>query len=150
MKEYTYKVKGDKYVVNINEIEGNIAKVEVNGIPFEVEVDRPINTVSKPIKVEKTVAAKKETQQAPTPAAPSQPSPTPQTGGKEIKAPLPGVIQDIVVKVGDSVKKGDTVIVLEAMKMANNISAECDGTITSINVNKGDSVMEGHTLLTIA
>ena len=71
-------------------------------------------------------------------------------GGKPVVAPLPGTINDIKVKVGDKVSAGDTVVILEAMKMQNNIEAETSGTVTSINVNKGDAVMEGDTLVTIA
>lgn len=70
--------------------------------------------------------------------------------GKPVVAPLPGTINEIKVKVGDKVNTGDTVVVLEAMKMQNNIDAETSGTIASINVNKGDAVMEGDTLVTIA
>ena len=69
--------------------------------------------------------------------------------GKPVVAPLPGTINEIKVKVGDKVNAGDTVVILEAMKMQNNIEAETSGTITSINVNKGDAVMEGDTLVTI-
>ena len=65
-------------------------------------------------------------------------------------APLPGTINDIKVKVGDKVSAGDTEVILEAMKMQNNIEAETSGTVASINVNKGDAVMEGDTLVTIA
>ena len=70
--------------------------------------------------------------------------------GKPVVAPLPGTINEIKVKVGDKVNAGDTVVILEAMKMQNNIEAETSGTITGINVNKGDAVMEGDTLVTIA
>ena len=69
--------------------------------------------------------------------------------GKPVVAPLPGTINEIKVKVGDKVNAGDTVVILEAMKMQNNIEAETSGTITGINVNKGDAVMEGDTLVTI-
>ena len=67
----------------------------------------------------------------------------------KVTAPLPGTITDIKVKVGDTVKDGDTVVVLEAMKMQNNIEAESNGTVTAILVNKGDTVMEGDALITI-
>ena len=69
--------------------------------------------------------------------------------GNPVKAPLPGTITNVNVKVGDNVNVGDVVIVLEAMKMQNNIEAEYAGTVTAINVNPGDSVMEGSVLLTI-
>ena len=66
-----------------------------------------------------------------------------------MNAPLPGVVTKVLVAAGQGVKKGDTVVVLEAMKMENNITAECDGTVTGICVAAGDSVLEGTTLLTI-
>ena len=69
--------------------------------------------------------------------------------GAPVKAPLPGVVAKILVSVGQAVKKGETVLVLEAMKMENNITAEADGKITGICVAAGDSVMEGTTLVTI-
>ena len=150
MNKYQYKVQGVDYDVEIEEVEGNLAKVSVNGIPFEVELKRPINPVHA-IKKPK-VAAPKPAAPAPAPAAaapkPAAPAATPGSGNP-VKAPLPGTISSISVKVGDQVNVGDTVLVLEAMKMQNNIEAEYAGTVTSIVVNPGDSVMEGAVLLTI-
>ena len=150
MNKYQYKVQGVDYDVEIEEVEGNLAKVSVNGIPFEVELKRPINPVHA-IKKPK-VAAPKPATPAPAPAAaapkPAAPAAAPGSGNP-VKAPLPGTISSISVKVGDQVNVGDTVLVLEAMKMQNNIEAEYAGTVTSIVVNPGDSVMEGAVLLTI-
>ena len=144
MNKYQYKVQGVDYEVEIEEVEGNIAKVNVNGIPFEVELQQPINAAKHPTIVKPKVEAPKPvTTNAPEkPAAPAQPAAPVGTGNAQ-KAPLPGTITSINVKVGD------TVIVLEAMKMQNNIEAEYAGTVTSITVNPGDSVMEGAVLLTI-
>ena len=149
MNKYQYKVQGVDYDVEIEEVEGNLAKVSVNGIPFEVELKRPINPVHA-IKKPK-VAAPKPAAPAPAPAvAPVAAAPAAAPGsGNPVKAPLPGTISSISVKVGDQVNVGDTVLVLEAMKMQNNIEAEYAGTVTSIVVNPGDSVMEGAVLLTI-
>ena len=149
MNKYQYKVQGVDYDVEIEEVEGNLAKVSVNGIPFEVELKRPINSVHA-IKKPK-VAAPKPAAPAPAPAAaPVAAAPAAAPGsGNPVKAPLPGTISSISVKVGDQVNVGDTVLVLEAMKMQNNIEAEYAGTVTSIVVNPGDSVMEGAVLLTI-
>ena len=149
MNKYQYKVQGVDYDVEIEEVEGNIAKVSVNGIQFEVELKRPINPVHA-IKKPK-VAAPKPAAPAPAPAAaPVAAAPAAAPGsGNPVKAPLPGTISSISVKVGDQVNVGDTVLVLEAMKMQNNIEAEYAGTVTSIVVNPGDSVMEGAVLLTI-
>jgi biotin carboxyl carrier protein len=148
MKEYKYKVKDVEYKVNINSIEGNIASVEVNGVPFEVEMEgKP--EAAKPVSVPRAAAPA-----APAPSAAPAPQAAPKAapaagGGKPLKSPLPGVINDIKVAVGTQVKSGQVVLILEAMKMENEINAECDGTVTSIAVNKGDSVMEGDVLLTI-
>lgn len=162
MKKYQYKVQGVDYEVEITDIEGKIARVNVNGIPFEVEMQKPINAAKHPA----LAAIKRGATSAPVapaasptpapaakPAASSAPAAAPvpaaSTTGNAIKAPLPGTITAINVKEGDKVNVGDVVIVLEAMKMQNNIEAEYAGTVTSIKVVTGDAVMEGSVLLTI-
>ena len=149
MKKYQYKVQGVDYDVEIEEVEGNIAKVNVNGIPFEVELKQPINPTSSLNKVK--VEAPKPVAKTPAaaPAAAPTPTPAPAGAGTAIKSPLPGTITDVKVNVGDKVNAGDVVLVLEAMKMQNNIESETTGTVTSIAVKPGDSVMEGSVLLTI-
>ena len=147
MNKYQYKVQGVDYEVEIEEVEGNIAKVNVNGIPFEVEMQQPINAAKHPTIVKPKVAAPVQPAPAPKPQA-AAPAAAP-AAGNALKAPLPGTITSINVKVGDTVAVGDVVIVLEAMKMQNNIEAEYAGTVTAINVTPGDSVMEGSVLLTI-
>ena len=159
MKTYQYKVQGVDYEVEIVEVEGKIARVNVNGIPFEIEMQKPINAAKHP-----ALAATKRTAAAATAPAPIAPAAAVQSvavqthptqpvaaagAGTPVKAPLPGTINAINVKVGDTVAVGDVVIVLEAMKMQNNIEAESAGTVTSILVNPGDSVMEGAVMLTI-
>ena len=141
MKEYKYKIKGVPYEVKINSVEENIAKVEVNGVEFEVELEKP---VAAPKPVVRAVAAPVQTIEAHKAAQEAVPA-----GVTAIKAPLPGTVIDIKVAVGDTVKKGQTIVILEAMKMENNIDSERDGKITAIKVNKGDSVMEGSVLVTI-
>ena len=146
MNKYQYKVQGVDYDVEIVDVEGNIAKVSVNGIPVEFELKEPIKASHLP----KRPAVKPAAAPAAAPAPATAPAATPAAGaGTKVLAPLPGTITEIKVKVGDTVKNGDTVIVLEAMKMQNNIEAECGGTVTSILVNPGDTVMEGGALLTI-
>lgn len=148
MNKYQYKVQGVDYEVEIEEVEGNIAKVNVNGIPFEIEMQRPINAAKHPTIVKPKVAA--PVQPAPSAAlAPKPQAAAAPASGNALKAPLPGTITSVNVKVGDTVNVGDVVIILEAMKMQNNIEAETAGTITAINVTPGDSVMEGSVLLTI-
>jgi len=152
MKKYQYKVKGVDYEVEITEVVGNIATVNVNGIPFEVELQKPINAAKHPSLNAPKVEAPKPA--APKPAATAAPKPQPAANvpvgaGTPLKAPLPGTITDVKVAVGQQVSVGDTVIVLEAMKMQNNIEAETAGTVKSVLVKAGDTVMEGSVLLTI-
>ena len=152
MNKYQYKVKGVDYEVEIADVEGNIAKVNVNGIPFEIELQKPINAAKHPsLATPKVAAPVAQPQAAPTPAAaPAAAAPAAAAGaGNPLKAPLPGTITEVKVAVGQQVSVGDTVIVLEAMKMQNNIESEYAGQVTSVLVNKGDTVMEGAVLLTI-
>ena len=151
--KYEYKVKGIDYEVEIQDIEGNIANVTVNGIPFEVEMKQPVKAGKQKVKLgsvgsEERRVKSEESNSSSASAASTSSAPT-AGAGKPVVAPLPGTINEIKVKVGDKVNAGDTVVILEAMKMQNNIEAETSGTITSINVNKGDAVMEGDTLVTI-
>ena len=165
MAKYQYTVKGVDYEVEIQDVEGNIANVTVNGIPFEVEMKQPVKAGKQKVKLggneettlgnhggDEATAVATAKNSAASSANSSQPASqaAPAGGGKPVVAPLPGTINDIKVKVGDKVNVGDTVVILEAMKMQNNIEAESAGTIASINVNKGDAVMEGDTLVTIA
>ena len=149
MAKYEYKVQGVDYEVNIMEVEGNVAKVTVNGIEFEVEMKQPISTGNqiKKTKVVRPVAAP-VTGEAPKNT--EAPAPVKAGEGTKICSPLPGTVTSIAVKVGDAVAAGDTIVVLEAMKMQNNIETETSGTVTSVMVNVGDSVMEGTILVTIA
>lgn len=151
MNKYQYKVQGVDYDVEIINVEGNIAQVSVNGINFEVELKQPINPTTLP---HKPVVSAPRPQQpataAPEPRQTKADKPAAAAGsGIKITAPLPGTITEIKVKVGDTVKNGDTVVVLEAMKMQNNIEAESNGTVKEILVGKGDTVMEGDALIII-
>lgn len=166
--EYIYKVNGNEYAVNIASIKGNKAQVLVNGIVYEVEMENassclaPVALTAAPVQeavsspAEAPAAPVQEALAAPAavvePATPAQETPAVVASGEgtPVKSPLPGIINDIKVAVGDKVKNGQTLLVLEAMKMENDITAEQDGTITSIAVKKGDSVMEGTVLVTIA
>ena len=152
MNKYQYKVKGVDYEVEIAEVEGNIAKVNVNGIPFELELQKPINAAKHPsmntpkVQAPRPASAAAAAAPAPAPATPAAPA----GAGNAVKAPLPGTVTDIKVQVGQQVNVGDTVVVLEAMKMDNNIESDYAGQVTSIVVKQGDTVMEGAVLLTIA
>lgn len=144
MKEYKYKINGTLYNVSVGDIEDNIAQVEVNGTPYKVELEKkasPVKVVStpRPAAAPRTASGEKVIAKA-APAA---------AGGYAVKAPLPGVVMSIAVKVGDTVKASDTVLVLEAMKMENAIHAGRDGRIAAINTTAGNSVLEGDVLMTI-
>lgn len=140
MKEYKYTINGNQYNVTIEEAGDTTACVTVNGTQYSVEWEKPKE--EKPVVKVKSVAAKPAVE---APAA--APAAAPVASGNAIKTPLPGVIIDIKVSVGDMVKKGDTVVVLEAMKMENNINANRDGKVVSIAVNKGDTVADGAALV---
>ena len=141
MKEYNYKIKGVSYNVKINGIEESVAKVEVNGIEFDVDLEKP---VAQPKPVVRAVAAPVKTIEAPKEAQEAV-----ETGIYAVRAPLPGTVNEIKVTVGQEVKVGETIVVLEAMKMENNIDAERGGKVQDIKVAKGDTVMEGSILVTI-
>lgn len=144
MKTYKFKINGNEYNVAINSVEGGVADVTVNGASYKVEMENmpaaapasAVQQTSAPVQT----AAPAQAAQAPVPAS---------GAGKPVTSPLPGVIIAVKVNVGDAVKAGQTVAVLEAMKMENDIQAECDGTVTAVKVAKGDSVLEGATIVTI-
>ena len=160
MKEYKYKINGNEYSVAIIDLEGDKAAVEVNGVSYQVDILTEGYTAPAPRPAAKPAAAP-----APAPAAaPAAPAPAPQPiapaapaaepaapagKGTAVQSPLPGVILDIKVAVGDTVKAGQTVAILEAMKMENSINAECDGVITAIKVAKGDNILEGSDIVII-
>ena len=150
MNKYQYKVQGVDYDVEIVDVEGNIAKVSVNGIPFEVELKEPIKASHLPKRPAVKPAAAPVAAPAAAPAPATAPAATPAAGaGTKVLAPLPGTITEIKVKVGDTVKNGDTVIVLEAMKMETAISARMSGTVEKVLISEGDTVKGGQLLLTI-
>ena len=143
MKEYKYKINGNLYNVVIGDIEDNIAHVEVNGTHYTVEMEKKPKAEVAPKPVARPAAP------APAPASTPAPAAKPAAGKSGVKSPLPGVILDIKCNVGDEVKKGQTLIILEAMKMENSINADKDGKISAINVSKGESVLEGTDLVII-
>ena len=143
MKEYKYRINGNEYAVSINEVCDTTAKVTVNGAEYDVEWEKPVE--EKPVVKVQPVVAKPTA--APAPAA--KPAAAAPAGGYSIKTPLPGVIIDVKVNVGDAVAKGQTVVVLEAMKMENNINADRDGKVAAIQVAKGDTVADGAVLVVL-
>ena len=141
MKEYKYTIDGKEYKVEIGDIVDNVADVTVNGEAFKVEMEP-----------EAEPEKKKEVLGNPTAESSDDSSATPTANvntANAVKAPLPGVITSVEVQVGQQVNAGDTVVVLEAMKMANNIEAEKSGTVTAICVKQGENVMEDAPLVVI-
>ena len=141
MKEYKYTIDGKEYKVAIGDIEENVAEVTVNGESFKVEMEPEAEPEKKKVVLNKPTA-KAETEEITTSAANVNTD-------NAVKAPLPGVIREIKVAVGDEVNAGDTVVVLEAMKMANNLDAEKSGKVTAILVKTGENVLEDTALVVI-
>ena len=140
MKEFTYTIDGQEYTVQIEGVEGNIASLNVNGEAFKVEMEKEAEPEKKKVVLGQPAAEQAEGETA---------SAANVNIANALKAPLPGVVTEIKVAVGDEVKVGDTVIVLEAMKMANNLEAEKDGKVTAICVKQGESVLEDSPLVVI-
>jgi len=150
MKNYKFTINGNNYSVDITDIEDQVVAVEVNGNPYQVEMEISAPKPKKIVQVASTPAPVVNPTQPPqqkvgqVPQAASAPS-----GGSQIKSPLPGVILDIFVKVGDTVIPGQRILMLEAMKMENNIDADKEGKVKEVRVQKNDSVMEGDVLIVI-
>lgn len=140
MKKFKFTIRGNAYEVEILKYEDNVAKVEVNGTQYAVEVQTEVKQSKTPVLVRQEVPAptRSETKIKKT------------IGATQIRSPLPGNIMHVYVKTGDEVKKGDNLMVLEAMKMENNIFAEKDGRITAVKVHPGESVLEGDVLIEIS
>ena len=142
MKEYKYTIDGKEYKVAIGDIVENVAEVTVNGEQFKVEMEPEAEPEKKKVVLGQPAADSASDSDATASAANVNTA-------NAVKAPLPGVITSIEVAVGQEVSAGDTVVVLEAMKMANNIEAEKSGKVTAICVKQGESVMEDAPLVGI-
>ena len=165
MSEYKFNVNGDPYEVKIDGIENGVANVTVNGKALKIDIEScgfsQINAAF-PIQVSgqapRPAAAPRSTA-APVAAAAAAAAPAPSPApaakpaadvqGTKVESPLPGVIKSVSIKPGDKVQENQIIITLEAMKMENEICAECSGTILSVNVTVGQSVMEGQVLAVI-
>lgn len=144
MKEFNYKINGTPYRVVVNKSDAELVELEVNGTPYTVELAPKTKKPKAVVQRHNTSAASVQSSSTPLVTKPSG-----SAGKNTIQSPLPGVILDIRCKVGDTVKKGQTLMILEAMKMENNILANGNGTITEILIQKGDSVLEGANLVVI-
>lgn len=139
MKKFKFKIRGNEYDVELKNLEDNNAEIEVNGTTYNVEIQQEVKRSKTPKIVRRNVAPSKSESKIKKSIA----------SGSTIKAPLPGTILKLMVKEGAEVKKGDTLLIMEAMKMENNIMADKDGTIKSIKVSEGDSVLQDDTLIEI-
>lgn len=139
MKEFSFKINGQEYKTTVNEIEGGITEVTVNGKKYAVEMEK---------KAAPKVAAPAPKAAAAPAAAPKAAAPAP-ANGMQVKSPLPGSIIKVLVSEGQAVKKGDVLLQLESMKMANDIAAECDGTVKQIAVSAGQNVMQDDLLVVL-
>ena len=144
MKEYKYKINGMKFTVTVGDVSDNEVKVEVNGVPYKVELDKA--APQKP-----ALSQSGKTAGISGAVTKSTPAPKPVVTGPAtaVKSPLPGTIMSFNVKVGDTVKSGDTVCVLEAMKMENDVKTTNGGTVKQILVNVGDAILEGTDIMII-
>ena len=140
LKKYT--INDIEYLVAVNSVTHDKAEVTVNGVTYEVKIENTKEPSAVPAAAESPAAYETFTEDEPVVAA--------ATGtGRPINSPLPGVIVGVMVKVGDKVKSGQVVALLEAMKMENEIQSEYDGVVVSVNVSQGDSILEGAPIVTI-
>lgn len=140
MKEYKYTINGNDYTVEIDSVGKETAKVIVNGVRYTVDIAQPKEEAIEPVLAHerherKVTEKKREVEQA--------------QKRKIVSSPLPGVILSITVGVGDYVKRGQKVAVLEAMKMENDIEADRDGKVSAVYVKKDDSILQGAPIISI-
>ena len=140
LKKYT--INDIEYNVAVNSVTNDRAEVTVNGVVYQVKIENVNASCPVSMPVVETANVAPASVEAPAVVAPSG-------SGKPINSPLPGVIVGIKVKVGDKVKAGQVVAMLEAMKMENEIQSEYDGVVLSVNVSQGDSILEGAPIVTI-
>lgn len=144
MKVFKYKINGSPYRVVVQKSDDESVELEVNGTPYMVELEpKKKKTISS---IQRQVPSSDQKDAATKPIVTRT---AVAAGCTVINAPLPGVVLDVKVKLGDTVKKGDTILVLEAMKMENNIQSTIDGTVSKVSVEKGASVLEGMELVVI-
>ena len=140
MKKYKFTIRGNDYDVHLKDIEDNVAELDVNGTIYEVEIHGEVKTTKTPTLIRKPVEKM---------PGEGQIKKSESTGKHKVGAPLPGTILKINVTVGDVVTEGQNVMIMEAMKMENNIQTTKGGEVTSIKVNVGDSVLQDDVLIEI-
>lgn len=142
MKEFKFKINGVDYTASVEEIENGKANVTVNGQTYQVETEKKAVAPKAAPKAAAPAAAPAAAAAAAAPAAPI-------AGGAKVVSPLPGSIIKVLVSEGQAVKKGEVLLQLESMKMANDIAAECDGTVKQICVTAGQTVMQDDVLIVL-
>ena len=141
MKKFKYTIGGNQYEVVVNSVENNVADIEVNGKSFSIAIEEEESGVVRP-----TIKRPAQSAAAPVAAAPA----APRAASKgAVVAPLPGTITNVLVSAGQSVKRGDVLLTMEAMKMENNIQADRDCTVKAVLVQKGQSVLQGDALVDV-
>ena len=148
MKEFAFMINGAEYKCAVEEIEAGKTKVTVNGKVYEVETEAP---KAAPVAAKPAAAPAPTPKPAAAPAAPmaeAKPAAAP-AAGLQVKSPLPGSVIKVLVSEGQAVKKGDTLLTLESMKMENAIMAEADGTVKQIAVTPGQNVMQDDLLIVL-
>lgn len=137
MKKFSFKIRGHKYEVDVLNQEDKSLEIEVNGTHYLVELDREIQVKKTPTLAREAVLTHKNIEKKVS------------TGNYIVKCPLPGNIMSIMVKVGDKIAIGDKLLMYEAMKMENVLTAEKAGVVSSISVNVGDAVLQEAVLMQI-
>ena len=143
MKMKKYTINDIDYNVSVNSVTEDRAEVTVNGVTYQVKISNSAEAVSAPAAGSAPIAEVINTETV------SVSEPVVTGAGKAVNSPLPGVIVGMKVKVGENIKAGQTVAILEAMKMENEILSEYTGTVVSVNVSEGDSILEGAPIVTI-
>ena len=149
-KEFSFKINGAEYKCAVEEIEAGLTEVTVNGKKYTVETEKPVAPAPK---AAPAPAAAPKAAPAPAAAAPKAAAPkaaAAAAAGAQVKSPLPGSVVKVCVNEGQDVKKGDTLLILESMKMENPILAEQDGKVAQVAVAAGQTVMQDDLLVVLA
>ncbi|MGN1239388.1 MAG: biotin/lipoyl-containing protein, partial [Paludibacteraceae bacterium] len=143
MKKFKFTIAGQPYDTTVNEIEPNVCEVTVNGTVFQVEIEKQETVKKKPVVAPRPAAASVATSAAKPAAAPAA------AGTTVVKSPLPGSIVKVMVQAGQDIKKGDTLLTMESMKMENVIASEVTGKVKNVLVQPGQNVMQDDKLVEI-
>ena len=142
MKSYKFRINGNEYEVEVLDVDGNMAKIEDNGTVFDVEMQREIPKIKTVVQPTAQARTAKE-------AKPATEKSSPSGMAAEVRAPLPGVIIQVLVRPGDEVNAGQTLCTLETMKMENAIKADNGGKVASVSITPGQSVIQDEVLIVI-